>query len=139
LQEHVLSGSIGSTGKGDGQFEDPVAIGVNDSSMQSTAGYVYVGDGGNQRVEYFSPTGEYKGQFNGSGTLPGEGIAAGASSKHVADASGITDPGQISRLLSRLRRYELIQDTGVGPAKGKARAWTLAERGQGILQVTGQA
>jgi AcrR family transcriptional regulator len=62
----------------------------------------------------------------------------GASSKHVADASGITDPGQISRLLSRLRRYELIQDSGVGPAKGKARAWTLTPRGESILQATGQ-
>ncbi|HXP99311.1 MAG TPA: MarR family winged helix-turn-helix transcriptional regulator, partial [Solirubrobacteraceae bacterium] len=62
----------------------------------------------------------------------------GASSKQVADASGITDPGQISRLLSRLRRYDLIQDSGVGPARGMARAWTLTERGQGILQATGQ-
>ncbi len=62
----------------------------------------------------------------------------GASSKHVGDASGIADPGQISRLLSRLRRYELIQDSGVGPAKGKARAWTLTPRGESILQATGQ-
>jgi AcrR family transcriptional regulator len=61
-----------------------------------------------------------------------------SSSKHVADASGITDPGQISRLLSRLQRYELIQDSGIGPAKGKARAWTLTPRGENILQATGR-
>jgi AcrR family transcriptional regulator len=63
----------------------------------------------------------------------------GASSKQVADASGITDPGQISRLLTRLRRNGLIQDTGIGPVKGMARAWSLTERGEGILQATGQA
>ena len=66
------------------------------------------------------------------------GSTPGASSKQVADASGIIDPGQVSRLLSRLRRYDLIQDSGVGPAKGQARAWTLTERGQGVLQATGQ-
>ena len=62
----------------------------------------------------------------------------GASSKRVANASGIVDPGQASRLLTRLQRHGLIQDTGVGPTKGMARAWTLTERGESILQATGQ-
>ena len=65
--------------------------------------------------------------------------APGASSRQIADASGITDPGQISRLLTRLRTNGLIEDTGVGPTKGMARAWSLTERGEGILQATGQA
>jgi AcrR family transcriptional regulator len=64
--------------------------------------------------------------------------APGSSSRQVADASGITDPGQISRLLNRLRTSGLIQDEGVGPTKGMARAWSLTERGEGILQATGQ-
>jgi AcrR family transcriptional regulator len=62
----------------------------------------------------------------------------GSSSRQVADASGITDPGQVSRLLNRLRTSGLIQDNGVGPSKGMARAWSLTERGEGILQATGQ-
>ena len=62
----------------------------------------------------------------------------GSSSRQVADASGITDPGQISRLLNRLRTSGLIQDNGIGPTKGMARAWTLTERGEGVLQATGQ-
>jgi AcrR family transcriptional regulator len=62
----------------------------------------------------------------------------GSSSKQIADASGITDAGQISRLLTRLRTNGLIQDTGIGPTKGMARAWRLTERGEGILQATGQ-
>ncbi len=63
----------------------------------------------------------------------------GASSKRIAIAAGITDPGQTSRLLARLQRSGLISDTGVGPTKGMARAWTLTERGHDILQATGQA
>jgi hypothetical protein len=31
----------------------------------------------------------------------------------------------------------LIGDSGIGPAKGMARAWTLTERGRDILQATG--
>jgi AcrR family transcriptional regulator len=62
----------------------------------------------------------------------------GSSSRQVADAAGITDPGQISRLLNRLRTSGLIQDNGLGPTKGMARAWSLTERGEGVLQATGQ-
>lgn len=62
----------------------------------------------------------------------------GSSSRQVADASGITDPGQISRLLTRLRRTGLIQDTGTGPTKGMARAWSLTKHGEDILQATKQ-
>jgi AcrR family transcriptional regulator len=64
--------------------------------------------------------------------------APGASSRQIANASGITDPGQISRLLTRLRTNGLIQDNGIGPAKGMARAWSLTERGEDVLQATGQ-
>ena len=63
--------------------------------------------------------------------------APGASSKQIAQASGITDDGQASRLLSRLQQHQLIQDTGVGPTKGMPRAWTLTPRGQQILQAVG--
>ena len=34
--------------------------------------------------------------------------------------------------------YGLIDDTGVGPAKGMPRAWSLTERGEGVLQAVGQ-
>ena len=61
----------------------------------------------------------------------------GASSKQIAQASGITDDGQASRLLSRLQQHHLIQDSGVGPTKGMPRAWTLTPRGEQILQAVG--
>lgn len=62
----------------------------------------------------------------------------GASSKQVADTAGITDEGQTSKLLHRLQRNDLIQDTGTGPAKGQPRAWTLTTRGENILQAVGE-
>ncbi|MGC2375095.1 MAG: TetR family transcriptional regulator [Solirubrobacteraceae bacterium] len=62
----------------------------------------------------------------------------GASSKQVADAAGITDVGQTSKLLNRLARNGLIQDTGIGPTKGLPRAWTLTQRGQHILHALGE-
>jgi AcrR family transcriptional regulator len=64
--------------------------------------------------------------------------APGASNKQVARASGIGDEGQTSKLLKRLHKYGLIDDTGVGPAKGMPRAWSLTERGKGVLQAVGQ-
>jgi AcrR family transcriptional regulator len=62
----------------------------------------------------------------------------GASSKQVADAAGISDVGQTSKLLNRLQRYGLISDSGKGPAQGLPRAWSLTERGEGVLQAVGQ-
>jgi AcrR family transcriptional regulator len=62
----------------------------------------------------------------------------GSSNKQLAVASGITDEGQISRLLARLQKHDLIQDDGIGPTHGMPRAWTLTQRGQNILQAVGQ-
>ncbi|MGC2372738.1 MAG: TetR family transcriptional regulator [Solirubrobacteraceae bacterium] len=64
--------------------------------------------------------------------------APGASNKQVATASCITDEGQTSRLLARLERAGLIHNTGPGPAKGEANAWTLTIRGQDIHTVIAQ-
>ncbi len=64
--------------------------------------------------------------------------APGASSKQVAQAAGITDEGQTSKLLNRLQRNGLIHDTGIGPTKGLPRAWTLTQRGENILQAVGE-
>jgi hypothetical protein len=68
---HVFSGSFGGQGSGDGQLDEPSGVAVNDSTHN-----VYVVDKGNDRVEELSSTGSYVGQFNGSGTLAGEGSAA---------------------------------------------------------------
>ncbi len=60
----------------------------------------------------------------------------GASSKQVALCAGITDEGQTSKLLKRLQRNDLIDDTGK-PEKGMPRAWTLTDRGERVLAAVG--
>jgi AcrR family transcriptional regulator len=62
------------------------------------------------------------------------GVAAqpGASNRQVADAAGIHDQGQISKLLGRLERLGLVQNTGEGQTKGEPNAWTLTTRGTQI-------
>jgi DNA-binding beta-propeller fold protein YncE len=60
-KSHAFSGSFGSAGAGNGEFNEPFGVAVNDST-----GRVYVVDKGNSRVEFFSASGTYEGQFNGS-------------------------------------------------------------------------
>lgn len=59
----------------------------------------------------------------------------GASNRKVAESSGITDQGQISKLLGRLARLELIENHGEGQQKGGANAWQLTERGARIARL----
>ncbi len=56
-------------------------------------------------------------------TLPG------SSNRRVADAAGIVDQGQISKLLGRLEHLGLIENCGIGPARGEPNAWRLTSRG----------
>ncbi len=57
---------------------------------------------------------------------------AGASNRLVADNAGITDDGQISRLLTRLLRAGLIENRSGGRFKGEANAWALTEHGAAV-------
>jgi AcrR family transcriptional regulator/DNA-binding MarR family transcriptional regulator len=53
----------------------------------------------------------------------------GASNREVAEGSGIADQGQISKLLNRLERLELIHNTGEGQVRGASNAWHLTDHG----------
>lgn len=67
-------------------------------------------------------------------TVIGEQPAA--SNREVAEGSGISDQGQISKLLTRLERLELIHNTGEGQVKGAANAWHLTDRGAQVERAT---
>jgi AcrR family transcriptional regulator/DNA-binding MarR family transcriptional regulator len=56
-----------------------------------------------------------------------------ASNREIADLAGVSDQGQISKLLTRLERLELIYNTGPH-AKGDPNAWQLTPKGQEIQQ-----
>jgi AcrR family transcriptional regulator/DNA-binding MarR family transcriptional regulator len=69
-----------------------------------------------------------------------EGIAEcpGASNRVVADRAGVTDQGQISKLLARLERLGLIENsTGQGHRPtGEPNVWRLTSRGEEVWRAT---
>jgi len=75
----------GSQGKGDGQFQDPRGIAVDE------AGNVYVADSGNHRIQVFDSSGKFLIQWGSEGDGPGQfkepwGIAVDAAGHvYVAD------------------------------------------------------
>jgi hypothetical protein len=56
----------------------------------------------------------------------------GSSNREVAEGAGISDQGQISKLLARLRGLDLIENVGAGSARGEPNAWALTERGEEV-------
>jgi AcrR family transcriptional regulator len=65
-----------------------------------------------------------------------EAIAAqpGVSNRGVGEQAGVSDQGQISKLLSRLERLGLASNTGEGHLKGEPNAWTLTPTGRRVAQ-----
>jgi len=59
----------------------------------------------------------------------------GASNRDIAVHSGVADQGQISKLLNRLQRLALIENSGAGQPKGASNSWQLTPRG-GAIQRT---
>jgi AcrR family transcriptional regulator len=55
------------------------------------------------------------------------------SNRGVAEAAGIADQGQTSKLLARLQGLGLIENTGGGHASGEPNAWTLTARGREVV------
>jgi AcrR family transcriptional regulator len=60
----------------------------------------------------------------------------GASNREIAEGSGIIDQGQISKLLTRLARLQLVENTGDGQEKGASNAWHLTPRGARVERAT---
>jgi AcrR family transcriptional regulator len=56
----------------------------------------------------------------------------GSSNRTIGEASGIADQGQTSKLLARLTKLGLIENTGIGPTRGEPNAWTLTTHGANI-------
>ncbi len=58
----------------------------------------------------------------------------GVSNRVVGELSGITDQGQVSKLLARLQRLGLLENTGAGHARGERNAWSLTALGDEVTQ-----
>jgi AcrR family transcriptional regulator len=60
----------------------------------------------------------------------------GGSNRGVGETAGISDQGQISKLLARLVRYGLLENRGEGGhAKGEPNAWHLTPAGLSVAQI----
>jgi AcrR family transcriptional regulator/DNA-binding MarR family transcriptional regulator len=62
------------------------------------------------------------------------GRGADPNNREVSDAAGVSDQGQISKLLARLEGHGLLRNTG-GSTQGISRAWQLTPRGEEIVRV----
>jgi AcrR family transcriptional regulator len=58
----------------------------------------------------------------------------GLSNREIANDSGITDPGQVSRLLSRLRGRGLVENRGAGRPGAGRNAWVLTATGERVTR-----
>jgi AcrR family transcriptional regulator/DNA-binding MarR family transcriptional regulator len=65
-----------------------------------------------------------------------EGIAEhpGSSNRQAGERAGISDPGQVSKLLARLERLGLLANRGLGRVKGEPNAWSLTVKGETITR-----
>lgn len=64
------------------------------------------------------------------------GEKPGVSNRDAAQGAGITDPGQISKLLRRLEHLELVENRGHGQTRGSTNAWYLTARGIRVTRAT---
>lgn len=61
----------------------------------------------------------------------------GSSNRQIGEIAGIADQGQISKLLARLHRHGLIENsTGNAHEKGDPHAWTLTGKGHRLREAT---
>ena len=64
------------------------------------------------------------------------GASPRLSNRDIADAAGLSDEGQTSKLLRRLERRGLVENVGLGQAFGGANAWILTSYGKEVLEAT---
>jgi hypothetical protein len=88
---HVFEKTFGQAGSGNGELSEPRGVAVNESS-----GDVYVVDKGNDRVERFSATGAYEGQFDGSGTFEVKGTVESGTAAGFGGKPGEVETGRFS-------------------------------------------
>ena len=58
-----------------------------------------------------------------------------STNREVAQAAGLADEGQTSKLLARLERQGVIENVGIGAARGEPNAWLLTPSGTRAVEV----
>lgn len=62
-----------------------------------------------------------------------------SNNRDVAQAAGLSDEGQTSKLLARLERQGVIENVGIGSARGEPNAWLLTPSGRRAVELLGQS
>jgi AcrR family transcriptional regulator len=60
-----------------------------------------------------------------------------SNNREIAESAGLTDEGQTSKLLARLERQGVVENVGVGAARGEPNAWLLTALGERTLALIG--
>ena len=58
-----------------------------------------------------------------------------SNNREIAGAAGLVDEGQTSKLLARLESRGVIENVGVGAARGEPNAWLLTPVGRRVIEV----
>jgi AcrR family transcriptional regulator len=58
-----------------------------------------------------------------------------SNNREIAQAAGIADEGQASKLLGRLERHGVIENVGIGAARGEPNAWLVTRSGRRALEL----
>lgn len=64
--------------------------------------------------------------------LTAVGSNPGSSNREIANRAGVSDPGQISKLLGRLHHLGLAEKTPGGRARGEPNSWRLTDKGEQV-------
>jgi len=62
-----------------------------------------------------------------------------SNNREVAQAAGLVDEGQTSKLLARLESKGVIENVGVGAARGEPNAWLLTASGRRAVELLGDS
>ena len=63
------------------------------------------------------------------------GRAPYSNNREVAQAAGLSDEGQTSKLLARLERQGVIENVGIGAMRGEPNAWLLTASGRRAVEL----
>ncbi len=58
-----------------------------------------------------------------------------SNNREIAQAAGLTDEGQTSKMLARLERQGVIENVGMGAARGEPNAWLLTPSGRRAVEL----
>ena len=62
-----------------------------------------------------------------------------SNNREVAHAAGLSDEGQTSKLLARLERQGVIENVGLGSARGEPNAWVLTGSGRRAVELINES